>query len=82
MLYDSDPTEPMSLYVRGGLCFCCQRALNEKRRTKPKRKLDEEVAGAPEKSRARNAASLAEPRTRFKFNDQIIELNMRCGTYR
>ena len=33
LLYDSEPHEPMSLYMRGGLCFNCQRALNKKRRT-------------------------------------------------
>jgi len=33
LLYDSEPHEPMSLYMSGGLCFNCQRALNEKRRT-------------------------------------------------
>ncbi|KAL7466171.1 hypothetical protein ACHAXS_006460 [Conticribra weissflogii] len=38
MLYDSDPDEPHSLYLRGGLCFSCQRNLNEKRRTNKKRK--------------------------------------------
>ena len=36
-LYDSDPTEPTSLYIRSGLCFTCQRRLNEKRRTERKR---------------------------------------------
>jgi hypothetical protein len=36
-LYDSDPSEPTSLYVRSGLCFTCQRRLNEKRRTERKR---------------------------------------------
>lgn len=37
LLYDSDPTEPSSLYMRSGLCFTCQRNLNEKRRTQRKR---------------------------------------------
>ena len=40
LLHDSDPNEPVSLYLRGGLCFCCQRNLNEKRRTTRKRKSD------------------------------------------
>ncbi|KAL3781129.1 hypothetical protein HJC23_001436 [Cyclotella cryptica] len=39
-LYDSEPNEPASLYLRGGLCFSCQRNLNEKRRTQRKRKSD------------------------------------------
>jgi hypothetical protein len=37
LLYDSDPAEPPSLYLRSGLCFSCQRNLNEKRRTQRKR---------------------------------------------
>lgn len=40
LTYDSgDPTESgVSLYLRSGLCFTCQRNLNEKRRTSKKRK--------------------------------------------
>lgn len=38
MLFDSDPEQPLSLYLRSGLCFTCQRLLNEKRRTQRKRK--------------------------------------------
>lgn len=40
LLYDSDPNEPSSLYLRSGLCFTCQRNLNEKRRTQRKRTSD------------------------------------------
>lgn len=40
MLYDSDPEQTSSLYMRSGLCFSCQRILNEKRRTQRKRKGD------------------------------------------
>lgn len=40
LLYDSEPTEPPSLYMRSGLCFTCQRNLNEKRRTQRKRPSD------------------------------------------
>ena len=40
LLYDSDPQEQMSLYLRSGLCFTCQRVLNEKRRTVRKRKIE------------------------------------------
>lgn len=40
LLYDSDPNEPASLYMRSGLCFTCQRNLNEKRRTQRKRASD------------------------------------------
>lgn len=45
MLYDSDPDQNVSLYLRSGLCFTCQRVLNEKRRTARKRKGD--VAQTP-----------------------------------
>lgn len=38
LVYDSEPTEPTSLYLRSGLCFTCQRNVNEKRRTQRKRK--------------------------------------------
>ncbi|CAB9509856.1 expressed unknown protein [Seminavis robusta] len=40
LIYDSDPNEPASLYMRSGLCFTCQRNLNEKRRTQRKRPSD------------------------------------------
>lgn len=45
LLYDSAPEETASLYLRSGLCFTCQRMLNEKRRTNRKRK-DETPGGA------------------------------------
>lgn len=38
LLFDSNPEEPASLYLRSGLCFTCQRNLNEKRRTQRKKK--------------------------------------------
>ena len=37
LLHDSEPDQPPSLYLRSGLCFICQRNLNEKRRTQRKR---------------------------------------------
>ncbi|KAL9181861.1 hypothetical protein ACHAXT_012204 [Thalassiosira profunda] len=37
-LYDSEPNEAVSLYLRNGLCFTCQKNLNEKRRTQRKSK--------------------------------------------
>lgn len=36
LLYDSHPQETPSLYVRSGLCFTCQRNLNESRRAQRK----------------------------------------------
>jgi ferredoxin-like protein FixX len=37
-LYDSNPDDSVSLYLRNGLCFECQRNINEKRRVDRKRK--------------------------------------------
>ena len=45
LLYDSDPTEPPSLYLRSGLCFTCQRRVNEKRRSQ--RRHTEGAASSP-----------------------------------
>jgi hypothetical protein len=62
LLYDSEPHEPMSLYMSGGLCFNCQRALNEKRRTlRNKRKAN----GQPV-----NADSLSSGNDQFSQLDQ------------
>jgi hypothetical protein len=52
LLYDSDPSEPQSLYLRSGLCFTCQRNLNEKRRTQRKKPHEKETAAADAKVRA------------------------------
>mmetsp|Transcript_1047 Transcript_1047/g.1490 ORF Transcript_1047/g.1490 Transcript_1047/m.1490 type:complete len:507 (-) Transcript_1047:134-1654(-) len=51
LVYDSEPTEPTSLYLRSGLCFVCQRNVNEKRRTQRKRKSAESnLAGNSKKA--------------------------------
>lgn len=78
LLYDTDPLENMSLYLRGGLCFSCQRNLNEKRRTQRKRKPEElvdQVHASGDMSRAPSGGHESQNGSRFKFNDQIIELN-------
>lgn len=59
-LFDSEPDEPMSLYLRSGLCFTCQRLLNEKRRTQRKRKGDNKIDDGQK---------------RFRLNGQIFELD-------
>lgn len=41
-LYDSEPSSTESLYLRSGMCFTCQRNLNEKRRTERKRTRSED----------------------------------------
>jgi hypothetical protein len=64
LLYDSEPHEPQSLYLRSGLCFTCQRNLNEKRRTQRKKPDDHkearhltEAPRGPKKGKASVAAS-------------------------
>lgn len=78
LLYDSEPNEPMSLYLRGGLCFSCQRNLNEKRRTQRKRKSDGYPVGEARTGGDMPSLDMG-PGTsnsnRFKFNDHILELN-------
>ncbi len=80
LLYDSEPHEPMSLYLRGGLCFSCQRNLNEKRRTQRKRKgeVDEQPVDDDPITNGQVPPSIipeASNSTRYKYNDQIAELN-------
>jgi hypothetical protein len=56
LLYDSKPDEPMSLYLSKGLCFNCQRALNEKRRTPyNKRKANDQPVNADSSSSGNDA---------------------------
>lgn len=59
---DSEPEEPISLYLRSGLCFSCQRESNEKRRTQRKRKPDKETE-----------ATVAEKK--FKINGETLNLH-------
>lgn len=78
LLYDSEPNEPMSLYLRGGLCFSCQRNLNEKRRTQRKRKSDGLPVGEVRAGHGPGDASVGSgsaATSRFRYNDQILELN-------
>jgi hypothetical protein len=68
LLYDSEPNEVMSLYVRGGLCFSCQRTMNEKRRTKRKKKEEDSSGGI----------TVGEVRCvkggRYKINNEVVQL--------
>ena len=64
VLYDSEPTETPSLYARTGLCFTCQRVLNEKRRTQRKRKSDGKVESKAEIELKR-----------FKIDGKVLELS-------
>eukprot|EP01083_Nonionella_stella_P064440 167898_1 len=66
-LWDSEPDEPVSLYLRSGLCFTCQRLLNEKRRTQRKRKGDV--------NRPNNSEASATAQKRFRISGEILDLN-------
>jgi hypothetical protein len=70
-LYDSHPDEPSSLYLRSGLCFTCQRNLNEKRRTQRKRKGDEFI----HPSHPHEAYAVTSGHKKFKLNGDVIELS-------
>ena len=71
-LYDSDPSEPPSLYLRGGLCFSCQRTLNEKRRTQRKRKSD---AVDEEGGSLHHPPTNASNQQRYRLNGSVLDLN-------
>ena len=84
LLYDSNPDQPSSLYLRSGLCFSCQRALNEKRRTQRKRKGDTLSKSQTGKVTNHNLAQISvdqnsqvmEPTTkRSRLNGEILDLN-------
>lgn len=57
LLYDSEPQEPASLYLRSGLCFTCQRNLNEKRRTQRKKPHEKAAAKAAKLAKQQLAAA-------------------------
>lgn len=66
-LFDSNPDETPSLYLRSGQCFTCQRHLNEKRRTQRKRK------GNVPKTNGPGPDAFAQKKIRI--NDDILHLN-------
>jgi hypothetical protein len=74
-LFDSHPAEPLSLYLRGGLCFSCQRNLNEKRRTQRKRKSDGLPVGTEGHSGDASVGSNSHGSSRFKINNEYVDLN-------
>lgn len=76
LMHDSEPDEPMSLYLRGGLCFSCQRNLNEKRRTQRKRKADGHPVGEVRiGGDVPSVGSASGNCSRYRYNDQIVDLN-------
>ncbi len=64
---DSNPDEPTSLYLRSGLCFTCQRLLNEKRRTQRKRKSDVQGKNA--------SGSETFAQKRIRINGEIVDVH-------
>lgn len=68
-LFDSHPEEPVSLYLRSGLCFTCQRLLNEKRRTQRKRK------GDSNRSSSDGGGTQCPSQRRFRMSGEILDLN-------
>jgi hypothetical protein len=71
LLYDSEPNEPASLYLRAGLCFQCQRNLNEKRRTERKR-----PSSAAAKGEGPSLIyTLGPSNKKFKMNGNTIHLH-------
>lgn len=69
LLHDSEPHEPTSLYLRSGLCFQCQRNLNEKRRTERKRPAGDGKGGPS------LIYALGPSDKKFKLNGKTIHLN-------
>lgn len=80
-LFDSEPDEPASLYLRGGLCFSCQRTLNEKRRTQRKRKsdvvLEARHAGAMHRGIGGIGIGpvLPQQQQQYRLNGSVLDLN-------
>lgn len=82
MLFDSDPDQPLSLYLRSGLCFTCQRILNEKRRTQRKRKTGTnqnpthgiDASGHPIPPGSTDHYAM-ESIKRFRLGGEILDLN-------
>ena len=73
LLFDSDPEQPTSLYLRSGLCFTCQRILNEKRRTQRKRK--SEPGGTQASAGGMPTPEAYTSQKRFRLAGEILDLN-------
>jgi len=79
LLYDSEPNEPASLYLRSGLCFKCQRNLNEKRRTQRKKPADRAAASAA-KAASKNQIHLTAEHSQAAFLATIPHNNILVGS--
>jgi hypothetical protein len=82
-LYDSNPDETPPLYIRSGLCFTCQRHLNEKRRTERKSRSKSDGATAdgarraspPRKRGIDHVLTVATSKKKFKMGGSIVDLS-------
>jgi len=79
LLYDSEPNEPASLYLRSGLCFKCQRNLNEKRRTQRKKPADRAAASAA-KAASKNQIQVTAEHSQAAFLAAASHNNTLVGT--
>jgi len=79
LLYDSEPNEPASLYLRSGLCFKCQRNLNEKRRTQRKKPGDRAAASAA-KAASKNQIQVTAEHSQAAFLAAASHNNTLVGT--
>ncbi|KAG7363799.1 hypothetical protein IV203_027160 [Nitzschia inconspicua] len=83
LLYDSEPHEPQSLYLRSGLCFTCQRNLNEKRRTQRKKPIVDKdgniilpppsSSSSSKKQRANNSGTTAAVSTASGYASALVD---------
>jgi hypothetical protein len=68
-LYDTNPEESISLYLRSGLCFECQRDLNEKRRVDRKRRPTDTVP------LLYHIANPHQKKFKFHGSNEVVELS-------
>jgi len=73
-LYDSNPGETQSLYMRAGLCFTCQRNLNEKRRTQRKRK-SEILTEMTQANPTPYQQAAASAQKKYKVSSEVLDLS-------
>lgn len=74
-LFDSEPEETDSLYLRSGMCFTCQRNLNEKRRTERKRPSAKSADSAASPHQPSLIYAIGPSQKKFKLNGSTITLN-------
>jgi hypothetical protein len=75
LLYDSEPDESESLYLRSGLCFTCQRNLNEQRRNRSKKIAADGDAVKKENTGTTTAVSPGNKRSKLVHTDKPLDLS-------